>query len=927
MRRALHSVLLSAAVVPVLLAVPVAATVSAPTADAADAGHTVAAPRVRTATVAGRVTPSRPVAPTVRRLAVAGVDPAMLAQLRTATARTAPAGTAPAVVAPAVLTAPLTTARFDLVALGWRATATATATATGHGAGTVSGAWVRVRENGVWSGWTALDGADGATSGATGATNGATGATSGDGRDGGDGPDATGPDAVGAARVAATGARTTAPLLTGGADGVQVRVDTATGVPPADLALDLVDGGRSPGDTTGTHAPVAGALAAGTSQPQIIGRAEWGADERLVKSAPVINTSVKALVVHHTDTSNAYSPDQAFAQVRSLYAFHTKVRGWNDLGYNFVVDRFGRTFEGRRGSITQPVMGAHAGGFNAQTLGVAVLGTFSSVSLPTGADAALPQLLAWQAATYGINPAGRTTLISAGGSYTRYAAGTPVGVYGVSGHRDVDSTECPGNAAYPRLASLRARSAALMVPGLVEPVLTDVPTTVDGSPVTFTAVTPTRQRWWLTVTTLCGTTPVRIVSGTSTGRIAGSWDLRDAAGSPVPPGAYRVTVTSSSPVGWVAPYVRDVEVLATPASLAGSATTGGTSGGTSGGTPSPSATPSGSPTPTPTPTPSPSPSGGGSSSPPVAASNGCAVLRAAGADPALTSVVAGRLARPDARSVVLVNGSTAEGLAQALGAGPLAASLSAPLLLTGAGALPAVVAQDVTARRVTTAWLVGSTAVISADVEKQLRDLGVTTVTRVAGPDRWSTAAAVAALVRAPAHRAVLVSGDPGERLDALVAAGSAASAGLPVLLTSRTGVPAATLAQLRSLHVTTVTVIGSTVAVPEATLRALAGAGVTHRTRLVGRDRWRTAVAVADQLGAAAPADRVVLAAGMEAGADLLVASGQARRILLTAAAELPGVTADWLRAHRAPGVTLVARPGAVSTSVLSAVRQARSS
>ena len=871
MHRALHCALLSVAVVPALLALPVVGAASAPASGSA--GGTAA----------------RPVTPTLRQVSVAGVDAAALARLRAAPAppvppaSAGPRGTAPAAVAPAVLSAPIGTARFDLVALGWQATA----------ANAVSGAWVRVREGGVWSGWTALDGADGAG--------------------GGDGPDPTGPDAVGAARVAATGVRTTSPLLTGGADGVQVLVDTATGAPPAGLALDLVDGGRSAADALAApdRTAAAGGLDAATSQPAVIGRAAWGADERLVKSEPVINSSVKALIVHHTDTSNAYSPDQAFAQLRSLYAFHTKIRGWNDIGYNFVVDRFGRVFEGRRGSITQPVMGAHAGGFNAQTVGVAVLGTFSSASLPTAADRSLPQLLAWQAATYGINPAGRTTLVSAGGSYTRYPAGTAVGVHGVSGHRDVDSTECPGNAAYPRLPSLRERAAALMVPGLITPTLTDAPTTVAGTPVAFTALVPTRQRWWLTVTRLCGGTPVRVVSGTSTGRISSSWDLRDTAGSPVPPGDYRVTVTSASPVGATAPFARDVEVLATAASLA---------------PPPPRPTP----TPTPTPSPSPTPSGAPKPSvarvvPTVAASDGCPVGRAAGTDPALTSVVAGRLGRPAATGVVLVNGSTADGLGQALAAAPLAAMTSSPLLLTTATALPAVVAQDITARRVTTAWLVGSTAVIGADVEKQLRALGVTTVTRVAGADRWSTASAVAALVGASRHQAVLVPGDPGERLDALVGAGSAAAAGLPVLLTSRTGVPAATLARLKALHVTTVTVVGSTVAIPTATLRALTAAGVVHVSRLVGPDRWRTAIAVADRLGAAAPTDRVVLTSGLEAGAELLVAAGQGRRVLLAASSGLPAATLAWLRAHPAGGVTLIARPEAVPTTVLRAVQNTR--
>jgi putative cell wall-binding protein len=300
------------------------------------------------------------------------------------------------------------------------------------------------------------------------------------------------------------------------------------------------------------------------------------------------------------------------------------------------------------------------------------------------------------------------------------------------------------------------------------------------------------------------------------------------------------------------------------------------------------------------------------------------VLRAAGTDPALTSVVAGRLARPDARAVVLVNGSTADAVGQVATAATLASARSAALLLTDAGALPAVVAQDVAARHATTAWLVGPTALIAPAVEQQLRALGVTTVTRVVGPDRWATAAAVAAAVGAPSRQAVLVSGDPGELQTALLTAAAAGSAGRPVLLTSRSAVPAATLDALAALQVTSVTVVGSTDAVPDPTLDALAAVGVAHVSRVTGRDRWAMATAVADRIATGPPSERVVLASGLEAGADLLVASGQARRILLTDRDAPAPTTAVWLASHATADVTLIAGPDAVTTPVLRAATDA---
>jgi putative cell wall-binding protein len=916
MRRLMSSALLTAASVPALLVVPVIGRVAVP------AYH--------------------PVAASVRAVPLSGVDAAALAELRAAAASGSASGsgagtaagrvavrTAPA---PAVLTAPMATKAYDLIAVSWQHGSAPSGT-------TVS---VRVRERNVWTAWTPLSVDE-------------------------DGPDPASPDAARAAAVGAPDA--TAPLLTGRADGVQVRVDTATGTAPRGLRVDLVDGGTSAADAASAGAPLQAASAA-TSQPRIVTRGEWGADETLAKPSPVLGSgSVRALILHHTDTANSYSPEQAYAQVRSLFAFHTTVRGWNDVGYNFLVDRYGTVYEGRRGSIGAAVMGAQAGGFNAQTLGIAVLGTFSSVALPDAVRTALVPLLAWKAAELGINPAGRTSLVSSGGSYTRYKAGTAVGVYGVSGHRDVDSTECPGNSAYPVLGGLRSQAAALMVPDLVGPTLSAGRVGVAGDPVAFSAVVPTRQRFTLTVSRLCGGTPVRVLTGASSSRIGKVWDLRDTDGTAVPPGLYTVTVTSSSPVGSAPTFRQDVEVVATPASVAAAGRTSGgqVAAGTLGApevgsgprlplqvistdaapTSAPTSAPTGSPTSsstaptsttsttrtttttsrtttssTTTTATSSTPPGGGL---PTALVSGCPVQRVAATDPALTSVLAGRLARPDARTVVLANAAVGEPLGQALTAAPLAAAQQAPLLLTAAGGLPDVVAQEISARGVTTAWLVGSTAVISAAVEQQLRVLGVTTIHRVAGTDRWSTAAAVASEVGAPTGEALLASGDPGELLDTLVAAGSAAAVGRPVLLTSRTGVPAATLAALGSLHIRSVTVIGSTAAVPEPTLTALAGAGVTRRTRVVGAGRWATAAAIADAVAGTAATDRVVLASGREAAADLLVATGQARPIVLTSDTVLPWETAAWLRRHPAPAVWLVARPDAVTPVVLHAVQSTR--
>ena len=88
--------------------------------------------------------------------------------------------------------------------------------------------------------------------------------------------------------------------------------------------------------------------------------------------------------VHHTDTPNGYTLDDVPAILRSIQTYHVRSNGWNDIGYNFLVDAYGRIFEGRAGGIDRPVIGAHTGGFNTGSVGIAVLGdgAFAPLTAP-----------------------------------------------------------------------------------------------------------------------------------------------------------------------------------------------------------------------------------------------------------------------------------------------------------------------------------------------------------------------------------------------------------------------------------------------------------------------------------------------------------------------------------------------------------------
>jgi hypothetical protein len=143
--------------------------------------------------------------------------------------------------------------------------------------------------------------------------------------------------------------------------------------------------------------------------------------------------------------------------VRSICLFHKYGNGWNDIGYNFVVDRYGQIFEARAGGIDEPIVGAQAGGYNVYSTGVAVLGSFAGAAPSRAAFDALGRLLAWKLALHGIAVPGKVTVevTSTGAPYSRYRAGSRVRLDRISGHRDADTTACPGSVLYGRLPRLR----------------------------------------------------------------------------------------------------------------------------------------------------------------------------------------------------------------------------------------------------------------------------------------------------------------------------------------------------------------------------------------------------------------------------------------------------------------------------------------
>ncbi|MGX1676373.1 N-acetylmuramoyl-L-alanine amidase [Streptomyces sp. NPDC055400] len=194
-------------------------------------------------------------------------------------------------------------------------------------------------------------------------------------------------------------------------------------------------------------------------RPSIVTRKGWGADEKLRESNFTYTSKVKAAFVHHSATGNNYKCSQAPSLIRGIYRYHVKSLGWRDIGYNFLVDKCGNIYEGRAGGVAKPVMGAHTLGFNTNSMGVAVLGTFGSSNPSAASVDALARLTAWKLGLYDVNPSGKTYLTSAGGNL--YPKGKSVRLNAISGHRDGFATECPGRRLYDKLGTARSASATL----------------------------------------------------------------------------------------------------------------------------------------------------------------------------------------------------------------------------------------------------------------------------------------------------------------------------------------------------------------------------------------------------------------------------------------------------------------------------------
>ena len=272
-----------------------------------------------------------------------------------------------------------------------------------------------------------------------------------------EGPDPGSPDARGE-----SGRIFTAPIWVGTADKMAFRVTARPGAPAvSDLRAHVINSLGDARKPTMFHSLAAAvsrflrgsSAEAMTAQPSIVTRARWGANESWRECCPRYAPTVQMAFVHHTVGTNSYSRSESPAIVRSIYKYHTSNRGWSDIGYNFLVDRYGQIFEGRYGGMTSGVIGAHVQGFNTGSTGVSLMGTFTSATPPSAMQSALKRLLAWKLDVHHVPPVGAVVMKSLGNP--KYPAGRNVRFNRISGHRDGQQTACPGAKTYALLPSIR----------------------------------------------------------------------------------------------------------------------------------------------------------------------------------------------------------------------------------------------------------------------------------------------------------------------------------------------------------------------------------------------------------------------------------------------------------------------------------------
>ena len=364
----------------------------------------------------------------------------------------------------------------------------------------------------------------------------------------------------------------TDPLMTGNSTGIQVIMLSKSRTIPTDVKVTLVNSAVTASDRaivarvrqnalTTSGSPATSPKGAVVARPVIVSRAEWGANESWRDAHMKYGTKIIAGFIHHTAGIADYTPEQSAGIMRDLYYYYTHTKGYADLAYNFLVDKYGTIYEGRAGcdygvvcdGPTVPVIGAHTAGMNSNTFAVSVMGNFETTPISSATASlivdSVAQIMAWKIAPYGLDPNATAKIPSTDTSgLSKYPNGTFALTPVISAHRDVGKTACPGKYLYPYVSSIRAKISTLLIPVLQKVTIT--PTVLDDSsvaPITVSAVLPANATW--TVDVLSGQDGSLVSTASAlqlnAGRLTYAWNRTDSSGAVVPAGRYAIVISAS----------------------------------------------------------------------------------------------------------------------------------------------------------------------------------------------------------------------------------------------------------------------------------------------------------------------------------------------------------------------------------------------
>ncbi|MGW6361103.1 peptidoglycan recognition protein family protein [Streptomyces sp. NPDC055092] len=252
-----------------------------------------------------------------------------------------------------------------------------------------------------------------------------------------------------------------------GDGGSAAKSGRAAGLTPADRAAPALPPAAAP-----TRRPPVLSLAAlaerrpdgrphTAAPPRIVPRAKWLAKGAYRRPPARYADRVTAVFIHHTDSPNGYDCADTPRIIHDLYVGQAGGRNWDDIGYNFLVDKCGTIYEGRAGGVDKAVVGAHAQGFNQGTTGIAAIGTFiAGTPVPPSMAKSIAALSAWKLGLANIDPRSRVRLTSTN-SLSRFPKGRTAEFNAIAAHRDEYETYCPGQALMAALPEIRQRAAAL----------------------------------------------------------------------------------------------------------------------------------------------------------------------------------------------------------------------------------------------------------------------------------------------------------------------------------------------------------------------------------------------------------------------------------------------------------------------------------